>query len=46
MNDKNQYSKVPSGRLSRLAKLGSLATRVASGMVTEGGKTVSHWSST
>lgn len=38
MNDKKQYSKVPSGRLSRLAKLGSLATRVASGMVAEGAK--------
>ena len=38
MNDKKQYSKVPSSRLSRLAKLGSLATRVASGMVAEGAK--------
>ena len=38
MNDKKQYSKVPSGRLSRLAKLGSLATRVASSMVAEGAK--------
>ncbi|MEC6824081.1 AarF/UbiB family protein [Photobacterium piscicola] len=38
MNDKKQYSKVPSSRLSRLAKLGSLATRVASSMVAEGAK--------
>lgn len=38
MSDKKQYAKVPSGRLSRLAKLGSLATRVASGMVAEGVK--------
>lgn len=38
MNDKKQYAKVPSSRLSRLAKLGSLATKVASGMVAEGAK--------
>ncbi|SMY16415.1 ABC1 kinase family protein [Photobacterium aquimaris] len=38
MNDKTKYSKVPKGRLSRLAKLGSLATRVASGVVAEGAK--------
>ncbi|MCD9495320.1 AarF/ABC1/UbiB kinase family protein [Photobacterium carnosum] len=38
MNDKKQYAKVPSSRLSRLAKLGSLATKVASSMVAEGAK--------
>ena len=38
MSDKKKYAKVPSGRLSRLAKLGSLVTRVASGMVAEGAK--------
>ncbi|PLC58858.1 ABC1 kinase family protein [Photobacterium carnosum] len=38
MNDKKQYAKVPSSRLSRLAKLGSLATKVASSIVAEGAK--------
>ncbi len=38
MKDPHQYSKVPKGRLSRLSKLGSLASRVATGMVAEGVK--------
>lgn len=33
-----EYAKVPKGRLSRLGQLGSLATRVAGSMVTEGVK--------
>ncbi|WP_318491111.1 ABC1 kinase family protein [Photobacterium leiognathi] len=38
MKDSHQYSKVPKGRLSRLTKLGSLASKVATGMVAEGVK--------
>lgn len=39
MNDKD-YSSVPSGRLSRIVKLGSLATRVAGGMIAEGSRQI------
>lgn len=37
-SNKNQTAKVPTHRLSRLAKLGSLATGVAGGMIAEGAR--------
>jgi predicted unusual protein kinase regulating ubiquinone biosynthesis (AarF/ABC1/UbiB family) len=38
MKNKKEQSSVPSGRLSRMAKLGSLATGVAGGMIAEGAR--------